>query len=100
MPAHAESASAVTKPVAKEWRLHLYLSEEGMATKARVVLETGDKVVNGHAEAHRNPHDPSVPEIGDELAAGRALADLGQQLIHMAAIDVGALAASGPGHEF
>ena len=61
---------------------------------------SGDKVVNGHAEAHRNPHDPSVPEIGDELAAGRALADLGQQLIHMAAIDVGALAASGPGHEF
>lgn len=100
MPAHAESASGATAPTAKEWRLHLYLSEEGMATKAKVVLETGDKVLDGRAEAHRNPHDPSVPEIGDELAAGRALADLGQQLIHLAAIDVGALAASGQEHEF
>jgi hypothetical protein len=100
MSANAGSAPAATKPVAKEWRVSLYLSEEGTTTRAKVVLETGDNVLEGRAQAHRNPHDPSVPAIGDELAAGRALADLGQQLIHAAAVDVGAIASGGSKREF
>jgi Domain of unknown function (DUF1876) len=73
---------------AKEWRLRLYLSEHDPSTEARVVLDTGDCVLESHAEAHRNPFDTAVPEIGDELAAGRALIALGRQLLSNAAGDL------------
>ncbi|GAA1912726.1 DUF1876 domain-containing protein [Streptomyces sodiiphilus] len=76
---------------AKEWTAHIHLSEHGRDTSARAVLNTGDNVLEGKAEAHRSPVDPSVPEIGDELAAGRALQDLAQQLMGAAARDSRAL---------
>ncbi|GAA3877712.1 dsRBD fold-containing protein [Streptomyces sp. NPDC003631] len=75
-------------PSAKEWRLNLYLSERDPATRARVVLDTGENVMESCAEAHRNPYDMAVPEIGDELAAGRALISMGRQLLRAAAGDI------------
>jgi hypothetical protein len=81
-------AAGTRPPSAKEWRLHLYLSEHDPATTARVVLDTGDGVLECRAEAHRNPFDTAVPEIGDELAAGRALISLGRQLLRAAAGDI------------
>ncbi|MFF7141858.1 dsRBD fold-containing protein [Streptomyces sp. SID2888] len=75
-------------PSAKEWRLNLYLSERDPATTARIVLDTGDHVLESCAEAHRNPDDTAVPGIGDELAAGRALISLGRQLLRAAAGDL------------
>ncbi|MEU1592559.1 dsRBD fold-containing protein [Streptomyces sp. NPDC005708] len=86
-------AAGIRPPSAKEWRLHLYLSEHDPATKARIVLDTGDSVLESHAEAHRNPFDSAVPEIGDELAAGRALISLGRQLLRAAAGDMTAAGA-------
>lgn len=71
-----------------KWKADLYLSEEEGATKARVVLDTATKQITGHGDAHRNPADPDVPEIGDELAAGRALDDLGRQLRDTARRDI------------
>ena len=38
--------------------------------------------------ARRNPRDSEVPEIGDELAAARALADLAHQLIEATVADL------------
>jgi hypothetical protein len=39
--------------------------------------------------AHRlRPHDPDVPEIGEEIAAARALLDLAGHLLHAAADDL------------
>jgi hypothetical protein len=38
--------------------------------------------------ARLNPADYNVPEIGDELAAARALSDLGHQLLDMTAHDI------------
>lgn len=84
---------------AKEWKVRLYLSEHGRDTVARVVLDTGGNVLEARAEAHRNPGDVSVPEIGDELAAGRALASLGERLIHLAEVDIGALGYGRQRHE-
>ncbi|MFK4147772.1 dsRBD fold-containing protein [Streptomyces sp. NPDC004065] len=81
-------------PTAKEWRLNLYLSEHDPDTTARIVLDTGDNVLETCAEARRNPYDPDVPEIGDELAAGRALIALGQNLLRAAAGDMKAVGAS------
>ncbi|MFC8712692.1 dsRBD fold-containing protein [Streptomyces sp. NPDC057197] len=78
----------------KEWRLNLYLSEHDPDTTARIVLDTGDNVLESCAEARRSPYDPEVPEIGDELAAGRALIALGRELMRAAAGDIEAVGAS------
>jgi hypothetical protein len=71
-----------------EWKVRLYLFEEEGTTKARVVLNTGTNEFTGHGAAHRNPADMDVPEIGDELAAGRAMHDLGRQLVEVGEHDI------------
>lgn len=81
-------------PAIKEWRLNLYLSEHDPDTTARIVLDTGDNVLESHAEARRNPYDPDVPEIGDELAAGRALIAMGRILLRAANGDIKAVGAA------
>ncbi|CAL9361147.1 DUF1876 domain-containing protein [Streptomyces sp. DH-12] len=78
-----------------EWKTRLHLFEEEGTTKARATLETGTTTLTGHGTAHRNPADPDVPEIGDELAAGRALRDLGRQLLDLAERDVESVGARG-----
>ncbi|ARP69446.1 DUF1876 domain-containing protein [Streptomyces pluripotens] len=81
-------------PHVKEWRLSLYLSEHDPDTTARIVLDTGDNVMESRAEARRNPYDASVPEIGDELAAGRALIAMGRRLLRAADGDMKATGAA------
>ncbi len=80
-----------------EWKIRLYLYEhdENDSTVAEVVLETGANTLRGEGRARRNPHDSPVPEIGDELAAGRALADLAHKLENAASSDITALGARG-----
>ncbi|MEV0696006.1 DUF1876 domain-containing protein [Streptomyces sp. NPDC050388] len=80
-----------------EWKARLYLFEEGETTKARAVVDTGTTVLTGHGTARRNPADTDVPEIGDELAAGRALQDLGRQLVDIAERDVEGTGTTRPG---
>jgi len=82
-----------------EWKVHLYLFEEEGTTKARVALDTGTTSLTGHGTAHCNPGDTDVPEIGDELAAGRALHDLAQQLVDTAERDIGAVGMPGAKRE-
>ncbi|MFI7698705.1 DUF1876 domain-containing protein [Nonomuraea sp. NPDC049480] len=66
---------------AKEWTVRIELTEDGDDTAARAALTTGDGTeITGNGRARRNPSDPMVPEIGDELAASRALADLAEHL--------------------
>ncbi|ANZ13800.1 protein of unknown function (DUF1876) [Streptomyces noursei ATCC 11455] len=71
-----------------EWKVQLHLFEEGSTTKAHVVLDTGTTTLTGHGTARCNPHDPNVPEIGDELAASRAMDDLAGQLARAASDDL------------
>ncbi|MER6688398.1 DUF1876 domain-containing protein [Streptomyces minutiscleroticus] len=84
-------------PHTKEWKVHLYLSEDEGTTKARVVLDTGTSSLTGHGAARCNPADRDVPEIGDELAVGRALHDLGRQLVTIAERDIEGMGASETG---
>lgn len=72
-----------------EWKvqLHLFEDDDG-TTKARVVVDTGTTPLTGHGTARRHPADADVPEIGDELAAGRAMHDLAQQLLNIAERDI------------
>ncbi|MBF8190429.1 DUF1876 domain-containing protein [Nonomuraea sp. K274] len=66
---------------AKEWSVRVHIAEEGDDTSAKATLTTRDGTrVTGEGRARRNPADPSVPEIGDELAVSRALGDLADKL--------------------
>jgi hypothetical protein len=80
-----------------EWAVRLYLFEEDGTTKARAVLDTGTSTVTGHGTARCSPEDLDVPEIGDELAAGRALTGLGRLLMRVADQDLAGLGAAPPG---
>ena len=68
---------------AKRWTVTISIDEvDDDRTRAHAVLETGGSShVTGEGFARRNPTDRPVPEIGDELAASRALSDL--SLIHI-----------------
>ncbi|GAA2822608.1 DUF1876 family protein [Kitasatospora sp. CM 4170] len=88
--------SAPTGPVrTKRWALRLDLFEEEDVTKVHAVLDTGDNTLESRTEARRNPHDPPVPEIGDEYAAGRALVELGHLLLRSGMADATANDRSG-----
>lgn len=71
-----------------EWTVHLDLLEEDGTTKARAVMDTGSTSVVGNGLARCNPRDRDIPEIGDELAAGRAMRDIAQQLLGTAQRDI------------
>ncbi|MFJ2112551.1 MULTISPECIES: DUF1876 domain-containing protein [unclassified Streptomyces] len=78
----------------KQWTVQIYLTEDDDNTRARAVLTTGDTSrIAGNGVARRNPVDRAVPEIGDELAAGRALEDLAIRLHDVASDDIMELAA-------
>jgi hypothetical protein len=69
----------------KVWSIEVFLTEDPETTRADAVLEVGDRHFRGYGRARRNPADPDVPRIGEELAAARALSDLSHQLVHAAA---------------
>jgi hypothetical protein len=68
----------------KSWSIEVSLTEDADTTHARAVLELGDRVFDGYGMARRNPSDPDIPRIGEELAISRALSDLEHQLVHAA----------------
>ena len=77
----------------KRWDVELYISEEGADTHVRaVLLGDGAKQAVGQGAARRNPIDRDVPEIGEELAVSRALADLADRLHSLAGEDMSRLA--------
>jgi hypothetical protein len=75
----------------KHWTVDILVDEQpnGRTTRAEARLHTGDPTdVRGIGRSWRNPHDREVPEIGDELAVARALADLSERLRTQAAEDI------------
>jgi hypothetical protein len=74
---------------AKEWTVRIQLTEDGDDTSARAELTADDGArLTGDGHARRNPSDPSVPVIGDELAVARALADLSEKLAMITKRDI------------
>ena len=69
----------------KVWTVNVVLTEEGDITRADAIVEGAADEVRGFGRARRAPQDPSVPVIGDELAAARALSDLAHKLLEAAA---------------
>jgi hypothetical protein len=77
-----------------EWTIHVYPFEhDGDSTLARAVLQTPATTMRAEGPARRNPADQPVPEIGDELAVGRALVELGTVLLGSASDDIAAASA-------
>jgi Domain of unknown function (DUF1876) len=76
-------------PVSKSWSVQIDLGEHNGATHAIARLHTQDRTsLTGTGLARLNPADPNVPEIGDELAAARALSQLAHALLDAAADDI------------
>ncbi|MEK0097223.1 DUF1876 domain-containing protein [Streptomyces sp. A475] len=73
------------------WKVRLYLFEEDRTTKARLEVDTGTNKLTGHGTARCAPQDDDVPKIGDELAAARAMENLGEQLKRTAYGDMNAV---------
>jgi len=76
-------------PVAKSWTVQIDIGEYEGTTRAIARLRTGDDTsLSRTGVARLNPADPNVPEIGDELAAARALSELAHALLDAAADDI------------
>jgi len=67
------------------WPVEISLREEGRETRAEARLGKQDIGVVGHGMARRSPDDQEVTQIGEEIAAARALSDLAHQLLSEAA---------------
>lgn len=65
-------------------QLMIGLVEDGTRTRAEVTFEIAGKEFEGVGLARRSPDDPSVPEVGEELAASRAFSQLAHQLLEAA----------------
>ncbi|MEU4424780.1 dsRBD fold-containing protein [Actinoplanes sp. NPDC024001] len=78
----------------RTWSVEINIdeNEDERRTHAVALLRTAARPqVRGEGFARRSPRDHEVPEIGDELAAARALADLAYQLLDVAAGDIEAV---------
>jgi hypothetical protein len=74
---------------AKRWTVVIDIDEHEGKTRAVARLHTRDTDnLAGVGLARRRPADRDVPEIGDELAAARALSELGHHLLSAAADDI------------
>ena len=70
----------------QNWRVYVSFTEDADRTRADATLELASQKFHGFGQAKRAPGDPSVPVIGEELAAARALSHLAHQLLE-AAVD-------------
>jgi hypothetical protein len=62
------------------WDVTLEMHEDGDHCEVTAHLDTKDRSFSGSGRSHRNPHDPEVPQIGEQLATARALQDLAHHL--------------------
>lgn len=62
--------------------------EEDDECRATATVATSRGPLRADGTAHRKPADPQIPMVGEELAIGRALVDLGEQLISAATADM------------
>jgi hypothetical protein len=73
----------------KGWSVNIVIDEHEGRTRAMAQLHAEDRSdLVGVGLARLNPADSDVPEIGNELATARALADLAHQLIEATAADI------------
>lgn len=76
----------------KTWHVEVFVYEQDDETSARAVLHSSaPRHLEGHGSTRRKPSDLRVAEIGDEVAVGRALHALAEQLLGVASGDIEAI---------
>ena len=66
------------------WTVEIVFSEDEDKTRADAVLTGSPDSLEGWGRARRDPADPDVPAVGEEIAAARALIDLAHHLLDVA----------------
>jgi len=66
-------------------KAEISLEEDADHTEAQASLVLKGVTFTGRGRARRNPADPNVPVVGEELATARALSDLVHKLVEAAA---------------
>ncbi len=66
------------------WSVTVTFREDEDKTRADATLTGAGFDLRGWGRARRNPIDPDIPAIGEEIAAARALADLSHHLLDRA----------------
>ena len=64
----------------QHWDVRLEISEDDDHCEVVAHLDAGDRGLAGVGRSRRNPIDPMVPQVGEELATARALQDLAHHL--------------------
>ncbi|HET6755144.1 MAG TPA: DUF1876 domain-containing protein [Jiangellaceae bacterium] len=71
------------------WNVEIQFEEDESLTSAASLLQLPEgPALQGRGQARRNPADPAQPQIGEEIAAARALSDLVHQLLDKAAAEI------------
>ncbi len=78
-------------PDAKAWTVAVSIDERAKRTQAKAKLHWRGHQLTGIGIARRNPADPNIAEIGDQLAVARALSNLADQLFAATASDIHAV---------
>ncbi len=63
------------------WKVEFEIREDPDTCEVSAHLTAGDRSLSGFGKARRNPTDPAVPQIGEELATARAFQDLAHHLL-------------------
>ena len=66
-------------------RLDISMTEDADHCEAVARVRVRDREFSGWGRARRNPIDPEMPVVGEELAVARALSELSHQLVVAAA---------------
>jgi len=74
-----------TEPERSSLGIDVTITEDMHHCEAVARLQVRDHNFIGTGRARRNPDDPNVPVVGEELALARALSDLSHQLVGTAA---------------
>jgi hypothetical protein len=74
----------------RQWTVDIVIDEveDERTTHADARLRTDGEQFAARGTAYRHPNDAEVPQIGDELAAARALSELAHRLVLAAAEDI------------
>jgi hypothetical protein len=70
-----------TGPTRLSCHIDIDVVEDSDECQATATLMTTRGIVQASGRARRNPVDPAIPMVGEELAIGRAVRSLGEQLI-------------------
>jgi uncharacterized protein DUF1876 len=66
---------------APEWTVTIRFEEDGVRTAAHLTLKAANRELKARGTARRSPLDPSLPQVGEDLAVARALSHLAHELL-------------------